>query len=52
MTGLAHSTVLLREAVDALVGDEDAFYVDGTFGRGGHSGEILRRLSALRLKVD
>lgn len=46
MTGLAHSTVLLREAVDALVGDEDAFYVDGTFGRGGHSGEILRRLSA------
>ena len=46
MTGLAHSTVLLREAVDALVGDEDAFYVDGTFGRGGHSGEILRRLSS------
>lgn len=46
MTGLAHATVLLREAVDALVWDEDAFYVDGTFGRGGHSGEILRRLSA------
>ncbi|HCO60654.1 MAG TPA: 16S rRNA (cytosine(1402)-N(4))-methyltransferase, partial [Porticoccaceae bacterium] len=46
MTGAAHATVLLREAVDALVWDENACYVDGTFGRGGHSAEILARLSA------
>jgi len=40
-----HSTVLLQEAVDALVVDPDGFYVDGTFGRGGHSAELLSRLS-------
>jgi len=42
---LQHTTVLLREAVDALVGDPDASYIDATFGRGGHSREILARLS-------
>jgi 16S rRNA (cytosine1402-N4)-methyltransferase len=36
--------VLLREAVDALVTRTGGFYVDGTFGRGGHSREILSRL--------
>lgn len=40
-----HSSVLLREAVDLLVTDVDGFYVDCTFGRGGHSAEILSRLS-------
>jgi 16S rRNA (cytosine1402-N4)-methyltransferase len=40
----AHRTVLLRPAVDALVTRVDGLYVDGTFGRGGHSREILRRL--------
>ncbi len=40
-----HTTVLLHEAVDALVVDPDGFYVDGTFGRGGHSAELLARLS-------
>ena len=40
-----HTTVLLREAVDALVADPDGFYVDGTFGRGGHTAELLGRLS-------
>jgi 16S rRNA (cytosine1402-N4)-methyltransferase len=39
-----HRTVLLREAVDALVTTSGGFYVDGTFGRGGHSVEILSRL--------
>jgi 16S rRNA (cytosine1402-N4)-methyltransferase len=39
-----HESVLLHEAVDALVGDTAGLYVDGTFGRGGHSREILRRL--------
>ncbi len=40
-----HRTVLLREAVDALVTDPAGFYVDGTFGRGGHSRYILERIS-------
>ncbi len=39
-----HQTVLLREAVDALVTTSGGCYVDGTFGRGGHSMEILSRL--------
>ncbi|WP_461481580.1 16S rRNA (cytosine(1402)-N(4))-methyltransferase RsmH [Porticoccus sp.] len=40
-----HATVLLDEAVAALVTDPDGFYVDGTFGRGGHSSLILSGLS-------
>jgi 16S rRNA (cytosine1402-N4)-methyltransferase len=49
-----HQTVLLREAVDALVTLPDGFYVDGTFGRGGHSRCILQRLneSGRLLAVD
>ncbi len=39
-----HRTVLLQEAVDALQVRPDGIYVDATFGRGGHSREILRRL--------
>jgi 16S rRNA (cytosine1402-N4)-methyltransferase len=42
----SHTTVLLHEAVEALVQDPDAFYIDGTFGRGGHSGLILEKLQA------
>jgi 16S rRNA (cytosine1402-N4)-methyltransferase len=42
----AHETVLLHEAVDALVGNPAGLYLDGTFGRGGHSREILARLNA------
>ena len=41
-----HKTVLLHEAVDGLAIHADGVYVDGTFGRGGHSREILRRLDA------
>ena len=40
-----HITVLLQEAVDALVQDESGFYVDGTFGRGGHSSLVLDGLA-------
>jgi len=40
-----HITVLLNEAVEALVTDTSGFYVDGTFGRGGHSGLILQQLA-------
>lgn len=39
-----HITVLLNEAVDALITDPNGFYVDGTFGRGGHSGLIVSKL--------
>ena len=41
-----HITVLLNEAVDALAVREDGIYVDGTFGRGGHSRLILSRLGS------
>ncbi len=43
-----HRTVLLDEAVDGLAIDgdrRDGRYIDGTFGRGGHSRAILARLS-------
>ncbi len=43
-TTLRHRTVLLDEAVDALVWRPDGAYVDGTFGRGGHSRAVLARL--------
>lgn len=43
---LAHVTVLLHEAVDALAVKSDGVYVDGTFGRGGHSRLILSKLGA------
>lgn len=39
-----HTPVLLKEAIDALDVKKDGFYIDGTFGRGGHSKEILERL--------
>jgi S-adenosyl-methyltransferase mraW len=40
-----HKPVLLTESVDALVSNPDGVYVDVTFGGGGHSREILSRLS-------
>jgi 16S rRNA (cytosine1402-N4)-methyltransferase len=41
---MAHATVLLNEAVEALQVKADGIYVDGTFGRGGHSRLILEKL--------
>lgn len=41
-----HITVLLDEAVDALAIKPNGIYVDGTFGRGGHSRKILEKLGA------
>jgi 16S rRNA (cytosine1402-N4)-methyltransferase len=41
---LQHRTVLLDEAVNALITRVDGVYVDGTFGRGGHSRAVLARL--------
>ena len=43
---LAHQPVLLEEAVAALAVKADGVYVDGTFGRGGHSRAVLARLGA------
>jgi 16S rRNA (cytosine1402-N4)-methyltransferase len=40
----SHISVLLKEAVEALAVKADGTYVDATFGRGGHSREILARL--------
>lgn len=40
-----HQSVLLREATEALVTAPGGFYVDGTFGRGGHSRAVLARLN-------
>ena len=39
-----HNPVLLKESIDGLNIKEDGVYVDVTFGGGGHSKEILRRL--------
>jgi 16S rRNA (cytosine1402-N4)-methyltransferase len=42
---LQHTTVLLNEAVQAVLARPDGVYVDGTFGRGGHSRLLLSRLA-------
>ncbi|MDO5530843.1 16S rRNA (cytosine(1402)-N(4))-methyltransferase RsmH [Sutterella sp.] len=45
MSVFVHLPVLRQEAPEALVARPDGLYVDGTFGRGGHSRLILGRLS-------
>ena len=42
---MSHVTVLLNEAVDALNINPSGTYIDGTFGRGGHSKKILSKLA-------
>ena len=39
-----HTTVLLNEAVEGVLARPDGVYVDGTFGRGGHSRLLLSKL--------
>ncbi len=46
MSSNAHVPVLLEPVLNGLRIRGDGVYVDGTFGRGGHSGEILKRLNA------
>ena len=41
----SHRPVLLRECIEALNIRPDGVYLDGTLGRGGHSEEIVKRLS-------
>ncbi|MFN9708639.1 MAG: 16S rRNA (cytosine(1402)-N(4))-methyltransferase RsmH [Burkholderiales bacterium] len=43
-SSFTHTTVLLHEAVEGLCVRPDGVYVDGTFGRGGHSRLLLERL--------
>jgi len=45
-TSFIHNAVLLQESIDALAINPDGIYLDGTFGRGGHSQQILNALSA------
>ncbi len=42
----SHIPVLLDEVVRYLITDSQGIYIDGTFGRGGHSQAILQRLSS------
>ena len=44
-SGTYHVPVLLKQSVEGLVVDPDGVYVDATFGGGGHSREIVSRLS-------
>ena len=49
----SHVSVLLSEAIEALNIKPDGIYVDGTLGGGGHSLEILKRLSTgLLIGID
>lgn len=41
-----HIPVLLNETIEGLNIKEDGIYVDGTLGRGGHSSEILKKLTS------
>lgn len=43
---MEHKPILLKPIIDALNIKEDGIYVDCTFGRGGHSTEILKKLSS------
>ncbi|MAV73846.1 MAG: 16S rRNA (cytosine(1402)-N(4))-methyltransferase [Cellvibrionales bacterium TMED21] len=46
MSGNGHIPVLLEESVEALNVAPDGHYVDGTYGRGGHSRRILKSLGS------
>lgn len=45
----SHTPVLLRETIEGLAIKENGIYVDGTAGGGGHSAEILKRLTTGKL---
>lgn len=48
---MEHLPIMLNEVIEALSIKEDGIYVDGTFGRGGHSRAILNKLSSGHLIV-
>tara|TARA_B100000073_G_C23714285_1_gene565344 strand:+ start:752 stop:1645 length:894 start_codon:yes stop_codon:yes gene_type:complete len=43
---MLHVPVLLEESINFLIKDQNGFYIDGTFGRGGHSKSILKKISS------
>ncbi|MFT6897006.1 MAG: 16S rRNA (cytosine1402-N4)-methyltransferase [Paraglaciecola sp.] len=45
-TKFSHLSVLLNESIEGLNIKPDGLYLDATFGRGGHSRQILSQLSA------
>ena len=45
----SHIPVLLDETIEGLNINPNGIYVDGTAGGGGHSGEILKRLTSGKL---
>lgn len=45
MAEFTHRSVLLNDAVEYLINDKNGIYIDGTFGRGGHSSLILSQLA-------
>ncbi|AWU42703.1 16S rRNA (cytosine(1402)-N(4))-methyltransferase RsmH [Blattabacterium punctulatus] len=49
-----HKPVLLKESIDNLVTDKNGIYIDVTFGGGGHSYEILKKLDrkAILIALD
>lgn len=47
-----HQPVLLKESIDSLNINPDGFYIDCTLGDGGHSIEILKKLSPKGLLVS
>lgn len=46
MSEFTHRPVLLDECIQSLAIRPEGVYVDGTLGRGGHSGEIAKRLTS------
>ena len=48
---MEHRPIMLQEVIEALNIKENGNYVDGTFGRGGHSTEILKQLKDGQLIV-
>ena len=46
MMAALHQSVLYQETLDALAIQDNGFYVDGTFGRGGHSRGVLEKLGS------
>ncbi|AWU39360.1 S-adenosyl-methyltransferase MraW [Blattabacterium punctulatus CPU2] len=49
-----HKPVLLKESIDNLITDKNGIYIDVTFGGGGHSYEILKKLDrkAILIALD
>lgn len=45
MNNVTHTSVLFNESIEGLNISADGIYVDGTFGRGGHSSAIVEKLS-------